>query len=94
MTTDEKLKLIVAAVATTRRETIRTLARTKALESMLEDFIPAAERDVWNVRLNEQTKQILQTLLESLEKHDPAAAAFLDNREPWEIPGQDENTEP
>jgi hypothetical protein len=88
MTPQEQLKnfkYISEALLTCRRENIRTRARVKALESMVLESIPEDKRDEWHKLLNKQTKLILQKMLVSLEKQNPAAAALIDDRETWEI---------
>ena len=87
--TDKELQTtfqtISEALLTSRRENIRTLARLKALESMVIESIPAEKRDAWHELLNKQTKFYLHELLVSLEKQNPGAAAQIDNRESWEV---------
>jgi len=70
-----------------RREILRTLARTKAIESMIESSIPKDKRVLWHNQLDEQTKVIFHRLLVSFEKQNPAYAAQIDDREDWEVDG-------
>ncbi|MGO8836621.1 MAG: hypothetical protein ACLQAH_17135 [Limisphaerales bacterium] len=88
MTSQEQHKLfkdIAESLITCRRENLRTLARTKALEAMVRNSIPKEKQEAWHKRLNEETKACLHQLLVSLEKTNPAAAAQIDNRESWEV---------
>lgn len=79
------LKYVSEALLTCRRENMRTLARLKALETMVRHFVPKDKREAWYKRLNKHTKTCLHDLLASLEEQNPSAAAQLDNREDWEI---------
>jgi len=88
MTPQEQLKAfkdISEALITIRRENIRTLARTKALEAMIRNSLPKEKRVAWHDMLDKQTKFILQKLFESFEKQNPGFAASLDDRQDWEI---------
>ena len=76
---------ISEALLTCRRENIRTLARTKALEAMIYNSIPKEKQDAWHDELNKQAKFCLHSLLVSLERQNPGAAAQIDNREAWEV---------
>jgi len=73
------------ALLTCRRENIRTLARTKALEAMVRNSIPENKRAEWHKMLNRQTKVILHGLLVSIENQNASAAASLDDRDEWEV---------
>jgi len=69
-----------------RRESLRTLARVKALESMVCDSLPKDRQDAWHRTLNERTKAILQRYLEQIEDQNAGAAASIDDRPDWEVP--------
>ena len=81
------LNAITESLLTCRRENIRKLARLKALENMVRQFVPADKQKMWHDDLNKEAKICLQQLLVSFEKRDPGAAARLDDRPPSEIDG-------
>lgn len=82
---DKLFSDIADSLINCRRENMRTLARTKALEAMVRNSIPENKRDEWHKLLNKQTKICYHDLLASYEKQNPAGAAQLDDRQPWEI---------
>ena len=88
MTPQEQIKCfkdISDGMIMLRRDILRTLARTKAIESMLESSLPKEKRELWHKQLNDQTKVIFHRLLVSFEKQNPAYAALLDDRKTWEV---------
>ena len=70
-----------------RRENLRTLARLKAVETLVFEFIPADKRASWQDSVDRLTNSILQELLEEFEKESPSYAALLDDRGPDELRG-------
>lgn len=74
-------------VAALHRNYLRLSARSKALESLIYDRLPDAERGAWRKLLDEQANRLFQLSLEEVEKKSPAFAASLDNRESQEMDG-------
>ena len=84
MTNEQRFDAIAKALMEIRRDSLRTIARGRALEVMVMESIPAEDKDNWHKRLNDLTKAELQRLFEEFEKQNPGFAALLDDREPWE----------
>ncbi len=72
------------------RRNLDTLARLKALESIVRHEVPAAELSAWDKAIDEQTNRILQKYLEDVEMHSPEIAAQIDDRGPEFMIGLDE----
>lgn len=85
MTDKERFTAIANALLTIRRENARTLARLKALEAVLSESVPAAQREAWYDRVNKWAARIHQEVLESLEEEHPRFAAELDDRSDEEL---------
>lgn len=65
---------------------LRSIARTKAMETMIEDSMPEESRKEWREQLDRETKIRLQRLLEVCERQNPGFAASIDDRSFWEVP--------
>ena len=87
MTDSDRIRVIIDNFLKLRRENCRTLARLKALEAVIAQSIPPAEREVWYTRVDRQYERCLQDLLEQFEKQSPGFAALLDDRGPDELRG-------
>jgi hypothetical protein len=85
LTTDEKLEKLLDATVGLRRDQLRTMARLKALESMVHSSVSIEEHSKWKSTLDKQTKLILQNLLEAYEKVSPGFAAEIDDRSDEEL---------
>ena len=85
MTDKERFAAIANALLTIRRENARTLARLKALETVISESVPADEREAWHDRVNKWSARIHQDVLESLEAEHPGFAAELDDRSDDEL---------
>lgn len=84
MTKSERHQL-VEWLLSLQKELLRTQARTKALEAILAEATPEAERSQWYDRLEELTRHYHQKFLASIEDRAPFVAAELDDRADHEI---------
>lgn len=85
MTIEQRLEALAKHLLIARRDNLRTLARLKALESLVQHAIPESEQAAWKALLDKQTKIILQRLLESFEKQSPEFSALMDDRGSFEL---------
>jgi hypothetical protein len=85
MTTDEKIKCLVAFQDKQTMRNYRMLARTEALEVVLRGMIPEPKLKQWDVSLERETQIALQRILTECERFSPGYAAKIDDREPWEL---------
>jgi hypothetical protein len=90
MTDKQAINAIVDKIVVLHRNNLKTLARLKALETIVAMNVPPAERELWYKQLDEQNNRCLQDLLEEFEKQSPAWAALLDDRGADELTGLDE----
>ena len=82
-----RLNTVIDKLLILHRGNCKTLARLKALEAIMIESVPTAERASWYQRLDQQTNRCLQELLEEFEKQSPGFAALLDDRGPDELTG-------
>jgi hypothetical protein len=89
MTDSEKISALVEITLKLRQNNLRTLARLKALESIVSESVPEADRTAWDDRLDKATHVIFQKYLEEFEEQSPSFAALLDDRDEDELRGLD-----
>src|SRR4051812_23710251 len=87
MNDSDRIRAVIDQFLNLRRESCRTLARLKALEAVVAQLIPSAERAAWYERVDRQYERCLQSLLEEFEKQSPGFAALFDDRSPEELRG-------
>lgn len=87
MADPDRIQALVDNFVNLRRENCRTLARLKALEAVIAQSVPSAERAAWYERVDRQYERCLQDLLEQFEKQSPGFAALFDDRGPDELRG-------
>lgn len=85
MNNSRRFTAITNAFLTIRRENVKTLARLKALETVVSESVPEDQREEWYKRVDKWTSRIQQDLLESLERESPEFAAILDDRSDEEL---------
>lgn len=82
-------KALLDIIITLHRNNLNTLARLKALESVMALTVPTSELSDWNKKIDEQMNRILQHFLEDAENQSQWFAAQLDNRGPDALTGLD-----
>jgi hypothetical protein len=86
MIDDKDIGTLISAFLELRREHCKTLARVLALEAVILEDAPPADRAELHRRINEWQAQNHQRILEEFEKHSPHVAAILNDRRLEDIP--------